>query len=55
VTIAMLASMIGTTLAKRFLEAMTEKQYRTWAGRLITAIAGYYLIHGTSLLLMTQT
>jgi uncharacterized protein len=55
VTIAMLASMIGTTLAKRFLEAMTEKQYRTWAGRLITAIAGYYVIHGTSLLLMTQT
>ena len=48
--LAIVASMLGTTLAKRFLEAMTDTQYRTWAGRLITAIACYFVIHGTYLL-----
>ncbi len=49
--LAVVASMAGTTLAKRFLEAMTDKQYRTWAGRLIMAIACYFVIHGTYLLI----
>jgi hypothetical protein len=52
---AILASMIGTTLAKRFLEAMTEKQYRTWASRLITVIASYDVVYGTSLLVVTRS
>ena len=52
--LAILASMIGTTLAKRFLEAMTEAQYRRWSGWLINGICGYYLIHGAALLQMPQ-
>ena len=48
---AILASMLGTTLARRFLEAMTDTQYRRWAGRIVTTIAGYFLIHGSWLLL----
>jgi uncharacterized membrane protein YfcA len=47
---AILASMAGTTLARRFLEAMTDRQYRLWANRLVTAIASYYVVHGTWLL-----
>ena len=35
----------------RFLEAMTDTQYRRWAGRIVTTIAGYFLIHGSWLLL----
>jgi uncharacterized membrane protein YfcA len=49
--VAVAASMTGTTLARRFLEAMTDLQFRTWAGRLITAVAGYYIIYGSWLLL----
>jgi uncharacterized membrane protein YfcA len=48
--VAVAASMLGTTLAKRYLEAMSDQQYRTWAGRLITAIAVYYVAHGGYLL-----
>ena len=51
---AILASMIGTTLAKRFLEATTEKQYRMWASRLIAVIASYYVVYGASLLVVTR-
>jgi uncharacterized membrane protein YfcA len=47
---AILASMIGTTLARRYLEAMTDRQYRLWANRLVTAIACYYVAHGIWLL-----
>ena len=49
--VAVVASMTGTTLARHLLEAMTELQFRTWAGRLITVIAGYYIMHGSWLLL----
>lgn len=52
--LAILASMLGTTLARRFLEAMSDQQYRTWAGRLITVIAGYFLAHGTWLLVLAE-
>ena len=41
--------MIGTTLAKRVLEAMSDQQYRRWSNRIITAIAGYYVVHGSDL------
>ena len=33
---------------QQVLEAMTDQQYRRWANGIITAIAGYYVIHGTS-------
>ncbi len=44
--VAIAASMLGTTLARRLLEAMSEQQYRTWANRLITTVAGYYIMYG---------
>jgi uncharacterized membrane protein YfcA len=49
--VAVIASMTGTTLARRILEAMTDLQFRTWAGRLITTVASYYIIYGSWLLL----
>ena len=52
--IAIAASMVGTTLARRILEAMSDAQFRTWAGRLITTVAGYYILYG-SWLLFTRT
>ncbi len=50
--VAVAASMIGTTLARRILEAMTDTQFRTWAGRLITTVASYYIIYGSWLLVV---
>ena len=35
----------------RILEAMTDMQFRAWAGRLITTVAGYYIIYGSWLML----
>src|ERR1700731_2076648 len=49
--VAVVASMTGTTLARRILEAMTELQFRTWARRLITTVGSYYIIYGSWLLL----
>ena len=49
--VAVAASMLGTTLARRLLEAMSDAQFRTWANRLITAIACYYIAYGSWLLL----
>jgi uncharacterized membrane protein YfcA len=49
--VAVVASMTGTTLARRLLEAMTDLQFRTWARRLITTVASYYIIYGSWLLL----
>ena len=42
--------MLGTSLARRLLEAMTDVQFRFWANRLITAVACYYLVQGAWLL-----
>jgi hypothetical protein len=44
--------MTGTSLARRLLEAMTDLQFRTWAGRLITTVACYYILYGSWLLLV---
>ena len=52
--LAIVSSMIGTTLAKQVLEAMTDQQYRKWANGIIVTIAGYYVIHGTALMAMTH-
>jgi uncharacterized membrane protein YfcA len=49
--LAVVASMTGTSLARRLLEAMTDLQFRTWAARLITTVAGYYILYGSWLLL----
>src|SRR5438105_7754517 len=49
--VAIAASMLGTTLARRILEAMSDAQFRTWANRLITTVAGYYILYGGWLLL----
>ena len=46
--------MLGTTLARRILEAMSDAQFRTWANRLITTVAGYYILYG-GWLLFTRT
>jgi uncharacterized membrane protein YfcA len=53
--LAILSSMLGTTLAKRFLEMMSDQQYRLWAGRIIATIAGYYVIHGVTMLVVSET
>jgi uncharacterized protein len=45
------SSVLGTTLARRVLEAMSDAQYRAWTWRLITTIAGFYLAQGTWLML----
>ena len=52
--VAILASMLGTSLARRILEAMSDQQFRTWANRLITTIASYYIIYGGWLLLFAD-
>jgi uncharacterized protein len=49
--VAVAASMTGTSLSRRILEVMTDLQFRTWARRLITTVAGYYIIYGGWLLL----
>jgi len=50
--LAILASMLGTVLAKRILEAMTDHQYRLWAERIITVIAVFYIGQGSWMLLV---
>jgi uncharacterized membrane protein YfcA len=52
--VAVAASMLGTTLARRILEAMSDQQFRTWANRLITTVASYYIIYGGWLLLLAR-
>jgi uncharacterized protein len=49
--IAVAASMLGTTLSRRVLEAMSDQQFRRWANRLITTVASYYILHGSWLFL----
>lgn len=49
--LAIVASMVGTSLAARVLEAMSDVQYRLWANRIITTIASYYIIDGAYLLM----
>jgi uncharacterized membrane protein YfcA len=51
--VAVAASMLGTTLARRFLEAMSDQQFVRWSMHLITVIACYYIAYGSWLLLRT--
>jgi uncharacterized membrane protein YfcA len=50
--VAIAASITGTTVARRFLEAMSDRQFRLWAGRIIHSISGYYVLQGSYLLLL---
>src|SRR5262247_2866568 len=50
---AIAAAMLGTALARRLLEAMTDQRYRVWATRLITTSACYYIGYGSWLLVRT--
>jgi uncharacterized protein len=52
--LAIASSMLGTTLAKRVLEAMSDQQYRRWANGIITVIAGYYVCHGAVLMVLAH-
>nr|WP_249137011.1 sulfite exporter TauE/SafE family protein [Bradyrhizobium canariense] len=51
--VAIAASMLGTTLARRILEAMTDQQFVAWSMKLITTIACYYIAYGSWLLVRT--
>ena len=44
------ASMLGTSLGKQILERLSDAQFRTWAGRLITVLGLYYIGYGLVLL-----
>lgn len=48
--IAIAASVVGTTVARRFLEAMTDVQYRTWTARIVVSVSGFYVLQGVYLL-----
>jgi uncharacterized membrane protein YfcA len=52
--LAITAAMIGTTLSGRVLGAMSDSQYRLWANRIVTAIALYYVGHGSYLLVVPR-
>ncbi|NKE45661.1 TSUP family transporter [Roseomonas frigidaquae] len=47
---AVLASLFGTLAARPLLAALTEQQYRRWAGRLVAGISAFYIAQGGWLL-----
>lgn len=49
IAVAIAASVAGTTVARRFLEAMSDVQYRTWSGYIVTSISGCYILEGAYL------
>jgi uncharacterized membrane protein YfcA len=46
VVVAVAASMLGTVLARRLLESMSEGTYRRWASRIVTGVACWYVAYG---------
>ena len=48
--VAIACSLIGTTVARRFLEAMSDTQYRAWTWHIITVVCGFYVLQGLYLL-----
>jgi uncharacterized membrane protein YfcA len=52
--LAIFFSMVGTTLATKVLEAMSDHQFRSWANRIITCIAAYFVAHGVYLFVYDQ-
>ena len=53
--VAIAASMLGTTLSRRVLEAMSDQQFRRWANRIITTVASYYIIYAGWLFVAKST
>jgi uncharacterized protein len=51
--LAVAASITGTSLAARVLEALTDRQFRVWANRIITAVCSFYVMHGAVLLALS--
>lgn len=51
--LAVLASMLGTTLAAKMLERMSDAQFRRWSNRIITAVSGYFVAYGCYVLAVT--
>jgi uncharacterized protein len=51
--LAILASMLGTTLAAKMLERMSDAQFRRWSNRIITAVSGYFVAYGCYVLAVT--
>jgi len=48
--VAIASSIVGTSLGKFLLERLSDKQFRVWSNRLITALASYYVGYGLVLL-----
>jgi len=44
--LAIAASMLGTTLAAKVLERISDAQFRIWSNRIITAVSGYFVAYG---------
>ncbi len=53
--LAIASAMLGTGLAARVLQAMSDNQYRAWSNRIVAAIAGYYIAHALYLLAVVPT
>ena len=51
--LAILASMLGTTLAARVLERLSDHQFRKWSNRIITGVSGYFVAYGCYVLAVT--
>jgi len=50
-SLAVITTIAGTSLARPILEAMSDTAYRMWAGRIIMAIASVYLARGCYMML----
>jgi len=48
--VAIASSIVGTSLGKLLLERLSDKQFRVWSNRLITALASYYVGYGLVLM-----
>jgi uncharacterized membrane protein YfcA len=51
--LAVLASMLGTTLAAKVLDRMSDKQFRKWSNRIITTVSGYFVAYGCYVFVVT--
>jgi uncharacterized membrane protein YfcA len=51
--LAVLASMLGTSLAAKVLDRMSDQQFRRWSNRIITAVSGYFVAYGCYVLAVT--
>ena len=51
--LAIAASMLGTTLAAKVLERMSDTQFRRWSNRIVTGVSGYFVAYGCYVLAVT--